>query len=288
MAMWSLIRKKEIGGESGSIIRSPKREQNSFQRKKRNGRCSPYLLTRLLAVSHMPLFKVHEFLNDVLFYVKFPFGKNDIRLELENHILDKIDEYEEEGYDRETAEQLAINDMGDSEEIGRELNKEHNPFLGWVLVVSNVLVGIFLMLSIVVVVFPVIGNLGGRNLVSQIPKEDIAYQIDIDETIKIDDTVIHFTNVIYEKNQVMNIFYEYYDTRLWGTGWSIGGLGEIKDNLGNTYFAGSGSNTGGFKTKAWRSVENFSKDADTLIIDYDFYNRKHRVEIPLKVGDVSD
>lgn len=233
-------------------------------------------------------FKVDEFLEDVLSYIKFPFGKNDIRLELESHILDRIDEYEEKGYDKETAEQLSINDMGGSKEIGTQLNKQHNPFLGWALVVTNVLVAILVVISFFIVVFPMVGNLFGKNLVKEIPKENIVYHLDIDEKIKIDDTVIRFTNLIYEKNEDMNIFYEYYDTRLWGTGWRIGGLGEIKDNLGNAYYTGSSSQSGGVKVKAWRTVSEFSKDATILIIDYDFYNRKYKVEIPLEAGDVID
>lgn len=220
--------------------------------------------------------------------LNFLLVKDDIRLELENHILDKIEDYEEEGYDKETAEQLAINDMGDSEEIGRQLNKEHNPFWGWALITTNILLGIFIVMSVFIVIVPLLGSMFVKSPVSEILKENILYQIDIDETIKIDDKVIHFTTIIYEKNDDMNIFYEYYDTRLWGTGWSVGGLGDIRDNLGNTYFAGSSSRNGGIRSKARRTVEGFSKEAETLIIDYDFYNRKQTVEIPLKAGDDSD
>ena len=111
------------------------------------------------------------------------------------------------------------------------------------------------------------------------------YKIDIDEKVKIDDTVIHFTNVVYDKNGDMSIFYEYYDTRLLGAGWSIGSIGDIMDNLGNTYFSGSGYSSAGLKSKCRKTVRDFSQDADILIIDYDYYNRKYRVEIPLKVGD---
>lgn len=71
-------------------------------------------------------------------------------------------------------------------------------------------------------------------------------------------------------------------------GWSFGSIGTIKDNLGNEYFDGSGSSSGGIITKGVRTVSNFSSEADILIIEYDLYNRYYKVEIPLKTGDLND
>lgn len=236
----------------------------------------------------MPLTKIDKFLEEVLFYIKFPFVKDDIRFELESHILDKIDYYMEQGYDKEKAEELSINDMGDPKEIGIELNKQHNPFLGWMLKITNVMVIFFLIKSIFFICPIVVNFLTGNNLVNDIPKENIVYKIDMDKKVKLDDRIIHFTNVVYDKDGDMSIFYEYYDTRLWGAGWSLGTIGEITDNLGNTYMAGSGVESGGIKSKCRWTVGNFSKDADTLIINYDNYNRKYVVGIPLKAGDTNE
>jgi hypothetical protein len=229
--------------------------------------------------------KSDKFLKDILSYVKFPFDRNDIRLELEDHISDKVDYYMEQGYDKEKAEQLSINDMGDAKEIGIRLNKQHNPILGWIWKITNVTVGLTVILSIFYIVVPTFSSLFTRNFINEIPKTNIVYKIDVDKEVKIDDRVIRFTNVVYEKNGDMNVFYEHYDTRLWGMGWSFGNIGEITDNLGNTYWSGSGSQNGGIKSKGRRTVNNFSREADKLIISYDNYNRKYRVEIPLKVGE---
>lgn len=70
--------------------------------------------------------------------------------------------------------------------------------------------------------------------------------------------------------------------------WSFSTIGIITDNLGNTYFAGSGGDGSGIKPKCVRTLENFSNKADTLIISYDYYNRKYKVKIPLKEGDKND
>lgn len=233
----------------------------------------------------MSLPKKERFLEEVLDYIKFPFDRDDIKFELECHILEKIDYYTEQGYDKETAEQLAIRDMGDAEEIGIELNEHHNPFLGWIWKITNVMVILLLLWDVYIIGAPFVFFLFDSNPINEIPKSNIVYKIDIDEKVKLDDTIIHFTNIIYEKDGDMNIFYEYYDTKLWGRGWTLGGIGNISDNLGNTYFAGSGGGGGGIKPKCRRTLENFSKEADTLIINYDSYNRKYKVEIPLQAGD---
>lgn len=232
----------------------------------------------------MPSLKKEKFLKEILSYIKFPFDRSDIKSELENHISDKIDYYAVQGYDIEAAEQLAVKDMGDARVIGIELNKQHNPFLGWLWKITNVMVFLFAIWNIFIIGTSIIVSFLFTNPLNDIPKSEIVYKIHVDKKVKLDDTVIHFTDVVYEKNGDMNILYEYYDTKLWGTGWSLWSIGNITDNLGNTYFAGSSSSSSGIKSRYIRTVNNFSREADTLIISYDNYNRKYRVEIPLQTG----
>lgn len=232
----------------------------------------------------MPLPKKDKFLDEVLYYIKFPFDRENIKHELECHILEKIDYYTEQGYDKVAAEQLSINDMGEAKEIGIELNKQHNPLLGWLWKITNVMVILFVVLNIYIIGALFLSSLT-NNPINDISKSNIVYKVDIDEKVKLDDAVIHFTNVIYENNGNLSIFYKYYDTNLWGAGWSSSEIGIISDNLGNVYFAGSGGGGGGIISRYRRTVENFSNEAETLIISYDSYNRKYRIEIPLQVGD---
>ncbi len=194
----------------------------------------------------MSLNKMDTFLENVLSYIKFPFVKAEIRSELEDHILDKIHYYiEEGGYSGEEAEELSIKDMGDPKEVGTLLNKQHNPFWGgWILRISNGIIIFFIVIDIFFVGGLVLHSIFSGNMVKDIPKEDIVYRIDIKEKVKIDDRVIRFTNVVYDKSGNMNIFYEYYDLRSLGSGWSLGYIGDIMDNLGNTYLNGSGSSYG--------------------------------------------
>jgi len=53
------------------------------------------------------------------------------------------------------------------------------------------------------IVFPFIDN----NFMKDIPESNIVYRIDLKETVKLDDLVINFTNVIYEENGDLNILY---------------------------------------------------------------------------------
>lgn len=236
----------------------------------------------------MNLLKSDKFIDEVISYIKFPFDRADIRKELESHILDKMEYYDSRGIDKVTAEELTLRDMGNPKEIGIALNKEHNFILGWMYRITNVLVTIFLIIIIFSFSITLLGTIFSRNPARHIAKEDIIYNIKVNEKVKIDDRVIKIKNIIYEKDGDLSIVYENYDTRLLGMGWSHGFAGTIKDNLGNVYFIGSGSSSGGMVTKGIRTVRNFSSEADTLIIEYDFYNRYYKFEIPLKVGDSNE
>ncbi len=229
--------------------------------------------------------KSDVFLKEILSYVKFIFDRGDIRTELESHISDKMEYYFELGYTMEEAEQLSIDNMGNAKEIGVELNKQHNPIIGWIWRITNVIAVLSIIafgLFFVLFISPFFKG----DLVDKFPKSDIVYKINLKEQVKIDDRVIRFTNVIYDKNGDMNIYYKSYYTRLWGLGWSLGYIGEITDNLGNRYKAGSGQgSSSGLIYKGVWTIDHFSDDANALIISYDRYNRKFRVEIPLKEGE---
>lgn len=236
----------------------------------------------------MPFPKKEKFLMDVLSYVKFPFDRDDIKSELENHIADKMEYYISQGHDINVAEDLSIRDMGDAREIGHELNREHNPILGWLWKITNVVVILFAIWNVYFVGSILISSLVSSNPIKDIPKSDIVYNIDVKQRVQLDDTIMNFTKIVYDKNGDLHIAYEYYSTKLWLAGWSSAGIGEITDNLGNEYFEMSGGGRGGLKSKYMCTVKNFSREADTLILSYDYYNRKYRLEIPLKAGDKNE
>lgn len=236
----------------------------------------------------MGQYRADEFLKEVLNHIKFPFDRDEIILELKNHILDSQDYYMGKGHTAEEAEELAVEQMGDPTEIGKELNKEHNPIIGWIWKVTNIIVVPLYVIGILILSYMVITipyNLFYSDLSREIPKESIVYEMDLNNKVQIDDRVIHFKKLIYDEKNNLHIFYKYYDKKFWKTGWGLGSIGTVTDNLGSEYLSGSGTSSGGIITNSRRTIRDFSPQANTLIIDFDSYNRSYNLQIPLKVGD---
>ncbi len=86
--------------------------------------------------------QIKEFLNTVCEQIKYKPIRNSISEELENHIEESKENYIEEGMQKEEAEEKAITQMGNAEEIGKKLNKIHKPKLDWkLLIILIVLLG---------------------------------------------------------------------------------------------------------------------------------------------------
>ena len=78
--------------------------------------------------------KIITFLDNVCIHIKCKTVHKDIRDELTNHIYELKDEYVNEGHDEEKALDMAISAMGNCDEIGNRLNKQHKPETEWSLI----------------------------------------------------------------------------------------------------------------------------------------------------------
>ena len=222
------------------------------------------------------------FLDKILSFVRFPFDRPAIRAELENHIEDKTQQYIESGIEKEAAEKQAVVDMGDAKKIGAALNKEHSPLIGWLWIVTNFAAVFSALWILISLIDPFATAIFSKNPIDSMKKDDIVYHIKVDKTVLLDNDKIKFTDVIYHNDGMLNILYER-DFNF--EGWGLDYIGKIEDNLGNSYPSSGGRISAGYQPKCMEYVKNFSNEADTLIIDYDRYNRQYRVEIPLKSGD---
>lgn len=99
--------------------------------------------------------KVKEFLNIVCEEIKYKPVRNGIAEELESHIQDIKEEYIERGMEEQQAEEKAVLQMGNAEDIGKRLNKIHKPKLDWkllilviVLVAFGILVAVLKQINI--------------------------------------------------------------------------------------------------------------------------------------------
>ncbi len=87
--------------------------------------------------------QINEFLNSVCEQIKYKPIRNTIAEELKDHIEDKKEELIEMGQNEEEAEKNAVEQMGDAEIIGKQLNKVHRTRLDWKLLIIIVVLLIF-------------------------------------------------------------------------------------------------------------------------------------------------
>lgn len=86
--------------------------------------------------------QIKEFLNTVCEQIKYKPIRNSISEELENHIEESKENYIRDGLEEKEAEEKAIVQMGNAEEIGKKLNKIHKPKLDWkLLIILIILLG---------------------------------------------------------------------------------------------------------------------------------------------------
>ena len=96
--------------------------------------------------------KRDNYIEEILKYVKFSFAHDEIEAELSAHLDDAREYFVEAGLSEEGAEDRAIQNMGDAEEIGKALNKEHKPWIGRLHILSKWILGI-LIFAVVTSIF---------------------------------------------------------------------------------------------------------------------------------------
>jgi len=78
--------------------------------------------------------KIADFLDRVCDFVKCKEAHSEIREELSSHIEDLKEELIGNGYSENSALDTAIKEMGNSADIGNQLNKQHKPQTDWMLI----------------------------------------------------------------------------------------------------------------------------------------------------------
>ena len=93
---------------------------------------------------------IKEFLENVCNEIKYKPIREDISEELSLHIQEQKEEYIKEGLEENVAEERAVSNMGEAEEIGKKLNKIHKPKFDWILtLLVAILIGFgFLIITI--------------------------------------------------------------------------------------------------------------------------------------------
>lgn len=91
---------------------------------------------------------VKDFLNTVCQEIKYKPVRNGITEELKAHIQDIKEDYIDKGIEEQQAEEKAVLQMGNAEEIGKRLNKIHSPKLDWkLLILLVILIGFGILVA---------------------------------------------------------------------------------------------------------------------------------------------
>lgn len=83
--------------------------------------------------------KIQDYINEVCSQVRFKKVHQEIKLELETHFQEIVEEYLEQGFSEEEAIDKAISQMGDANLIGKQLNKVHKPKPEWSILLLSLL-----------------------------------------------------------------------------------------------------------------------------------------------------
>jgi hypothetical protein len=234
---------------------------------------------------------VREFINKVVKRVHFIPDRYDIERELAAHIEDSMLLLQEEDeLLQEEAEKAALERMGDANEIGIALNRQHNPVLGYIWYFSRIIM-VCLCIIVVLQSIPMLLLSGWTILfdhpIRDIPKESYVRHVKPNELIKLDTRRIRITDVIQTEDGSLHVLYSSYNLSFSGLhGWSSSGLGTFKDEDGETYFNGGGRGSAGIYSRGRRSLSHFPFEKEKLIIERDYAGRYYKVEIPL--GEVKN
>ncbi|MBP3594286.1 MAG: hypothetical protein J6J44_07130 [Lachnospiraceae bacterium] len=191
-----------------------------------------------------------EYLQRVRKHIYYVFDRDSIEQELAEHLQDSMDVLREEGYSKEEAENLAVDRMGSPDEVGKQLNKEHHPVLGYAWLAS--------VLILIVLAVPLVLSVGnmvymGIKTITPITIENSEKNYSLDMELELSTHKVRLDNIcVNEKG-------DYYLTyRAWTkysysrAGWSSE-LFYLQDSNGK-YLGKSGFSSGGrygYKEFAW-------------------------------------
>jgi len=229
----------------------------------------------------MPWHNVDDFLNEVCSHIKYKKAHKYIKEELKNHIEDRIKDYIDQGYDEESAISKAIENMGNPTDLGKELNKQHKPYLGWALYTVNTAIVILSVLIVFMIGFQIYSTFAP--LKDSPKKQDIAYSIKVNKKNKIDARTVTIEKLVVDKKGIVYIYYHDFNRPFS----NVNAMNpfDVYDDKGNLYSPEYINESNFLGSRYMIKLDNLNSNASKIILDYDYFNRKMSFEIPVKDGD---
>lgn len=221
----------------------------------------------------MPFPEWEEFLDKTVSQVRFRHDRREIRQELTEHLEDARDAAEERGEVDPAA--AALSAMGDPVELGKALDREHGPLLGWVWRLSRWVMVLTILLSLIPALnMSLILVSSGWQLLFP-PYSDntedhgeILWRMDLDQkdsfyniTVKLDELVAYADGSYSLRYQVRH---HIFDTAIqWSYTFPAFGATDLE---GNRITGGGGSSSGGLISYCQDTLEGLPEGAEGLII----------------------
>lgn len=196
-----------------------------------------------------------EFLQTVRKEIHYIFARNEIEKELEQHINESIEDMIADGMSFDEAEELAVLQMGDAKEIGHELNKVHNPLMGYLILLTRCVLVLMiypLFMTLVMGAYSLVYTVFPLEREEYVEKYEVNMSVDTPvHHLKVDD--LYFYNVDdNECSLTLRTFQKFWKTRA-SNNFDI----QLKDKAGNTISTASAHFLAGMVA---RHEIQFSKD----------------------------
>lgn len=231
---------------------------------------------------HMPIPEVNKFLEDVCCEIKYKSARSEVRNELMNHIDDHAEHLIDMGYDSDEAYRRAAIAMGDSKSIGKALNKEHRPYLGFLITVTNLFIAVTsVLIGFYAVMFILMSIVNIVTYDNSLEDKVIVHEWKINESQRIDYRNVKIQKAVLTEDDTYHIFYMVIYLNPFVGGWGLHDFA-ISDDLGNTYYGGGGSSSGlGFSLREIH-LDDVDPNAKELNLKYDYFNRF--IEFNINIG----
>ncbi len=227
-----------------------------------------------------------NYLNQVIAYVKFPYDRKKIYQELDDHIMDRCDDFVEEGYNHDQALTKAIALMGDAELIGKELNRMHNPLLGWVWKISDYAVKLIGIILIASVVMTIVNSRDSFDPYSDISENSVLYHLELEKTAQIDDEIITLTDIYYDDSETLHVFFTTQRTGMMIFSDPISSyVGVFTDGEGKRYAGASNHSSRYTRNIIHKELWDFPATQKRLNVVYDYVDRHYEFHIDLSLED---
>lgn len=149
-----------------------------------------------------------RYLNDVVSHVRFAFDRRKIRQELAEHMEDLYEDLLSQDIDEKQAAELTVDYMGDSAELGKELDKVHNPVLGYVWLTLGIICIVVAAKTVFGLLDTGIGIAKGYFAeVRPASASEVVYTISPDVEKKVYDYTLYIDKIVYYEDGMMEVDY---------------------------------------------------------------------------------